>query len=581
MDESQTNASLKPTKRNILREMRRLTEGVRPGDSLFFGFSGHGTQVADVSGDEADGFDECLVTVDGKTIVDDDLYNMLVRPLPKGALLTAITDCCHSGTILDLPAEICIGRRPTCKSNRRPHNGTVICFSGCKDTQKATGVDHGAGKAGGACTNAFLSALAENGPELTYGKLLSAMTRDFKKRGFDQVPVLSATHQLESREPFSLMAGGEAILPLPKRRDAKALNPYSDLIRTDKATSRTTGNKSRGWFDDLAGEVLGGGGGQHAVQPSQKAQEAQQQIQGEVRMFSGCKDSQTSADVSNVASFGLPSGSGPGGAGGACTNALMSVMHQTQDLTWIELLERMRQVLQTKGYSQIPQLSSSQPINLNDRFEIAPDHGGRRKALLVGINYVGQRGELRGCVNDVLTMRSFLQNQGFTDMRIMVDDSNVSQENATSDNILAGFDWLVSGAQAGDSLFFHYSGHGGQQRDTHGDEADGKDETIIPVDYQSAGQITDDVLFAKLVLPLPQGAQLTVLMDCCHSGSVMDLPYMFQASEQNTNQAINSGHAEMQPNNFFKPQMLLSLASQLFGGGGGGMPGKLMNAFFR
>ena len=49
--------------------------------------------------------------------------------------------------------------------------------------------------------------------------------------------------------------------------------------------------------------------------------------------------------------------------------------------------------------------------------------------------------------------------------------------------------WLVRGAQPNDSLFFHYSGHGSQQQDHDGDEVDGTDETICPVDYKDAGQI--------------------------------------------------------------------------------------------
>ena len=49
--------------------------------------------------------------------------------------------------------------------------------------------------------------------------------------------------------------------------------------------------------------------------------------------------------------------------------------------------------------------------------------------------------------------------------------------------------WLVRGAQPNDSLFFHYSGHGSQQQDSDGDEVDGTDETICPVDYKDAGQI--------------------------------------------------------------------------------------------
>jgi metacaspase-1 len=53
--------------------------------------------------------------------------------------------------------------------------------------------------------------------------------------------------------------------------------------------------------------------------------------------------------------------------------------------------------------------------------------------------------------------------------------------------------WLVEGAQPHDSLFFHYSGHGGQTPDLDGDEDDGFDEVIFPVDYQTTGHIVDDV----------------------------------------------------------------------------------------
>merc|ERR1712048_849973 len=70
-------------------------------------------------------------------------------------------------------------------------------------------------------------------------------------------------------------------------------------------------------------------------------------------------------------------------------------------------------------------------------------------------------------------------------------------------NMLRAFRWLVDGAGPGDSLFLHYSGHGGQQRDLTGDEEDGEDETLIPCDFQTAGQITDDELFDMLVRDLP------------------------------------------------------------------------------
>jgi hypothetical protein len=42
-------------------------------------------------------------------------------------------------------------------------------------------------------------------------------------------------------------------------------------------------------------------------------------------------------------------------------------------------------------------------------------------------------------------------------------------------------------------FFFHFSGHGGRMKDYDGDEDDGYDETIYPVDHAVYGQIVDDV----------------------------------------------------------------------------------------
>ena len=59
---------------------------------------------------------------------------------------------------------------------------------------------------------------------------------------------------------------------------------------------------------------------------------------------------------------------------------------------------------------------------------------------------------------------------------------------------------------------------------------DGYDETLVPVDYASAGQIRDDDLFQALVGAMPSGVVVTCVMDCCHSGTVLDLPYQFVAN---------------------------------------------------
>lgn len=153
---------------------------------------------------------------------------------------------------------------------------------------------------------------------------------------------------------------------------------------------------------------------------------------------------------------------------------------------------------------------------------------------MIGINYFGQGGELRGCINDVKNIKSLIETRGFreSNMVILTDDQRDPQFHPTRENIIEGMLWLVDGARPDDSLFFHYSGHGSQSQDQDGDEVDGSDETICPVDYDSAGEIVDDEMNALLVQQLPQGARLTAIFDSCHSATALDLPYVYDCNGQ-------------------------------------------------
>ncbi|EMD33516.1 hypothetical protein CERSUDRAFT_118087 [Gelatoporia subvermispora B] len=155
---------------------------------------------------------------------------------------------------------------------------------------------------------------------------------------------------------------------------------------------------------------------------------------------------------------------------------------------------------------------------------------GKRKALCIGINYIGQSAELKGCINDAHNVKRFLiDDYGYLedDIVMLTDDAPHHRQIPTQQNMLAAMEWLVRDAQPHDSLFFHYSGHGGQTKDLDGDEEDGYDEVIYPVDFQTSGQIIDDVLHDVLVKPLPPGCRLTAIFDSCHSGSALDLPYLY------------------------------------------------------
>lgn len=271
-------------------------------------------------------------------------------------------------------------------------------------------------------------------------------------------------------------------------------------------------------------------------------------IKADVRMISGCQDAQTSADVSNVLSFRLPDPAGL--AGGACTSTLLKVMYADHEapeyaLSFVQMLQAMRENLSSDGFSQIPQLTASHPIDVTAPFALAPeDCTGTKRALLIGINYVGHDpGELSGCHNDVLNIKEYIMNaHGFEEenITILLDDGVHTEPNR--ENILAAYRTLVEEAEEGDAVFCHYSGHGGRLRDDDwGEEEDGFDETLVPLDYIENGQIRDDDLFMTLVHPMKEGVMLTCLMDCCHSGTVLDLPYKYKADSSREAMEIDEG----------------------------------------
>jgi hypothetical protein len=155
---------------------------------------------------------------------------------------------------------------------------------------------------------------------------------------------------------------------------------------------------------------------------------------------------------------------------------------------------------------------------------------GRRKALLIGINYFGQRGQLRGCINDVNNISSFLrENIGYKrdDIVILTDNQQNPISQPTKQNILRGMHWLVKDAMPNDSLFFHYSGHGGQIKDLDNNKENGYDEVIYPVDFRKFGHIVDYEIHRIMVMPLETGVRLTAIFDSCHSGTALDLPYIY------------------------------------------------------
>ena len=102
-------------------------------------------------------------------------------------------------------------------------------------------------------------------------------------------------------------------------------------------------------------------------------------------------------------------------------------------------------------------------VNVGEKF--ISTCSGVKKALLIGINYEGQQGEMQGSVIAAKQMKQFLLRYWrFPESNIysLTDDHNNTEFLPTRKNIMKALRWLSEGAQSGDSLFFLFVGQGGQ-----------------------------------------------------------------------------------------------------------------------
>lgn len=143
--------------------------------------------------------------------------------------------------------------------------------------------------------------------------------------------------------------------------------------------------------------------------------------------------------------------------------------------------------------------------------------------LLMGVNYPGTAAALRGCVNDAENLRGRIVASGAA----AAHDVTVLCE-PTGREIVGALRALArrTHAERVAHAFVSFSGHGTSMPDADGDELDGRDECICPSDYAARGVLRDDELGALLAEFSPR-TRVTLLVDCCHSGTCFDLPFTY------------------------------------------------------
>ena len=125
----------------------------------------------------------------------------------------------------------------------------------------------------------------------------------------------------------------------------------------------------------------------------------------------------------------------------------------------------------------------------------------KKIALLIGINYIGTESQLYGCQNDVIKMKDVLiNNYGYKEENITMLIDKPEYIQPTASNIITQLNsiYISSSKEKINEIYIHYSGHGTNIIDKSMDETDGKDECIVPVDYNTSGIITDDLIYLFL-----------------------------------------------------------------------------------
>jgi len=203
------------TKENILNALDDLVTNATSGDQIVFTYSGHGTSVADTSGDEVDSYDEALYVYDG-VLLDDELRT-IIQKLNPDVHMVVISDSCFSGTVTralntdvakpryvkteDIPAEAKLKKRFLSKEDM-----IEILLSGCTDSEYSYDA-YMNGRWNGAMSASALSVIQKG---QTYNEFYAFLREILPSSEYPQTPQLEGFDENKNRTVFA-----ENTEPLP------------------------------------------------------------------------------------------------------------------------------------------------------------------------------------------------------------------------------------------------------------------------------------------------------------------------------------------------------------------------------
>jgi hypothetical protein len=242
---------------------------IREGDAVVVYFSGHGSRIKDMHGDEESGYDQTLVPYDAgrksaddvRDITDDELSVLLDKLSQRTQNINLFFDSCHSGTITravedaldhdveglarwvepwaaDVPRQLDVqvveDTRGMGPSEWLPLSEGYVLIAGCQSEERSrefafqTGLLPVQRKQHGALTFYLLQSLAAVGTETTYYDIWDQIRVQVSAKSPDQHPQIEGAYE-------RLVFGGTA---LPRGRSVPVLERTSDSVTLQAGLSQ-------------------------------------------------------------------------------------------------------------------------------------------------------------------------------------------------------------------------------------------------------------------------------------------------------------------------------------------------------
>ncbi|KAG6554671.1 hypothetical protein Mapa_003689 [Marchantia paleacea] len=320
--------SIMPTGRNIVHHLGKAIQASKPGDVLYFHFSGHGGQIPAESGDqEDDGEDECIYPADLNPMTDDT-FRLLLADLNPGVAFTFVSDSCHSGGLLDSQElQVGVGEEGELRSETASTRGRVSKSAERKRTDRMIPRT--------ISTETLIRHLAQaSGHEVKVGTIRSTIYQLFKEDASPTVKVFvkNMTSRLEDGTPEEVWANsynevGVSALKHLKRTWNDETIDNDEYFRSARLVSGPL---------NFSGHANAKPNGQ-TLPPSTGI------------LVSGCQSDQTSADVP-----------GHNGSYGALSNAVQTLVRKhAGKLTNKQLVNGTRAIMVEEDLDQRPCLYCS------------------------------------------------------------------------------------------------------------------------------------------------------------------------------------------------------------------------------